>query len=83
MSWHVQPPPPPPETHQVPKYTYELSQIYALEQQLQSTSYLHYLHLSCDVKLKSYSIFTFEKIANIFCDFLLKKTFAKEKISIN
>ena len=60
-----------------------ISQIYTLEQQLQSTSYPHYLHLSCDVKLKSYSIFTFEKIANIFCDFLLKKTFAKEKISIN
>ena len=36
-----------------------ISQIYTLEQQLQSTSYPHYLHLSCQAKLKSYSIFTF------------------------
>ena len=57
-----------------------ISQIYTLEQQLQSTSYPHYLHPSCDVKLQSYSIFTFKKITNNFCDFLLKKkTFAKEK----
>ena len=50
-----------------------ISQIYTLEQQLQSTSYPHYLHPSCDVKLQSYSIFTFKKITNNFCDFLLKK----------
>ena len=57
-----------------------IPQIYTLEQQLQSTSYPHYLHLPCDMKLKSYSIFTFKKITNSICDFLLKKkTFAKEK----
>ena len=60
------------------------SQIYTLEKQLQSKSYPHYLHPSCDVKLNSYSIFTFKKITNIFCDFLLKKkTFAKKKKNIN
>ena len=58
-----------------------ISQIYTLEQQLQSASYPHYLHLSCDVKLKGYSIFTFKKINNIFYNFLFKKkkTFPKEK----
>ena len=58
-----------------------ISQIYTLEQQLQSTSYPHYSYQQCDVKLKSYSIFTFKKITNIFYDFLVKKkkTFAKQK----
>ena len=56
-----------------------ISQIHTLEQQLQSTSYPYYLHLSCDVKLKSYSIFMSKKVTNIFCDFLLKKIFAEKK----
>ena len=57
-----------------------ISQIYTLEQQFKSTSYPHYLHLPCDVKLKSYSIFTFKEITNMFYDF----TFEKEKnLSIN
>ena len=59
-----------------------ISQIYTLEQQLQSASYPHYLHLSCDLKLKSYTIFTFKKIINIFCDFLLKKNLC-ERTNIN
>ena len=60
-----------------------ISQIYTLEQQLQSTSYPHYLHRSCDVKLQSYSIFTFKKITNNFCDFLLKKKKHLQKKNIN
>ena len=50
-----------------------ISQIYTLEQQVQSTSYPHYVHLSCNVKLKGYSIFTFKKILLFFFGFLLKK----------
>ena len=84
MSCQVQPP-----HHQKPtKYLnlhMSISQIYTSEQQFKSTFYPHYLHLPCDVKLKSYSIFRFKKIINIFYDFLLKKkTFEKEKyLSIN
>ena len=60
-----------------------ISQIYTLEQQVQSTSYLHYVHLSCNVKLKGYNIFTFKKIVPFFSVFYSKKTFATEQISIN
>ena len=50
-----------------------ISQIYTLEQQVQSTSYPHYLHLSCNVKLKSYSIITFKKkLLTFFTIFYLK-----------
>ena len=52
-----------------------ISQIYKLEQQVQSTSYPHYVHLTCNVKLKSYSIFTFKKTKYN----KNKKTFATEK----
>ena len=60
-----------------------ISQIYTLEQQVQSTSYPHYVHLSCNVKLKSYSIFTFKKPLLFFSIFYSKMTFATEQISIN
>ena len=56
-----------------------ISQIYTLEQQVQSTSYPHYLHLSCNVKLKVTVLLHLKKITSFFYDFLLKKTFAKEK----
>ena len=59
-----------------------ISQIYTLEQKVQSTSYRHYLHLSSDMKLKSYRILT-KKIRTFFTIFYSKeKPFAKEK-SIN
>ena len=51
-------------THNPTKYQnlpVNISQVYTLEQQVQSTSYTHYVHLSCNVKLKSYSIFTIKK----------------------
>ena len=73
------PPHPPQKPTKYLNLHMNISQIYRLKQQLQSTSYPHYLHLSCDVKIKSYSIFTCKKITKIFCNFLLKKTFAKEK----
>ena len=58
-----------------------ISQIYTLEQQVQSASYPHYVHLPCNVKLKSYSIFTFKKILLTFFTIFYsrKKTFATEK----
>ena len=55
-------------------------QIYTLEQQVQSTSYPHYVHQPCNVKLKSYSIFTFRIfLLTFFTIFYSKKTFATEK----
>ena len=63
-----------------------ISQIDTLGQLVQSTSYPHYLHLSCDVKLKSYSMSTLTKLLTFFTIFYSKKkkkTFAKEKKSIN
>ena len=56
-----------------------ISQIYTLEQQVQSTSYPHYLHLSCNVKLKVTVLLHLKKITSFFYDFLLKKSFANEK----
>ena len=57
-----------------------ISQIYTLEQQVQSTIYPHYVHLSCNVKLKSCSIFVSKIFSLTFLyDFLRKKPFATEK----
>ena len=54
-----------------------ISQIYTLEQPVQSTCYPDYLHLSCNVKVKVTVLLHLKKITNFFYDFLLKKTFAK------
>ena len=55
----------------------KISQIYTLEQPVQSTSYPDYLHLSCNVKVKGTVLLHLKKITIFFYDFLLKKTFAK------